>query len=170
MDTSPELGSRQLNYYQGLIGILRWACEIRRIDILMPVSLLSRYLVSARQGHLEQVFHIFAYLKHHPRSTMVFDDTIPVFRGEKFVNCDWSEFYPEACEAIPEIMPEPRGNEVVICGRRSCRMSQNEKVPLRDSYLCESRPNHMVLETTKYCRSINLWFRVIGHEVSDRDD
>ena len=114
LDTSPELGSRQLNYYQGLIGILRWACEIGRIDILMPVSLLSRYLVSARQGHLEQVFHIFAYLKHHPRSTMVFDDTIPVFRGEKFVNCDWSEFYPEACEAIPEIMPEPRGNEVVM--------------------------------------------------------
>jgi hypothetical protein len=114
LDTSPELGSKQLNYFQGLIGILRWACEIGRIDILMPVSLLSRYLVSARQGHLEQVFHIFAYLKHHPRSTMVFDDTIPVFRGERFVNCDWSEFYPDAREAIPEIMPEPRGREVVM--------------------------------------------------------
>jgi hypothetical protein len=114
LDTSPELGSKQLNYYQGLIGILRWACEIGRIDILMPVSLLSRYLVSARQGHLEQVFHIFAYLKHHPRSTMVFDDTIPVFRGEKFVKCDWSEFYPDACEAIPEKLPESRGKEVVM--------------------------------------------------------
>ena len=114
LDTSPELGSKQLNYFQGLIGILRWACEIGRIDILMPVSLLSRYLVSARQGHLEQVFHIFAYLKHHPRSTMVFDDTVPVFRGERFVNCDWSEFYPDACEAIPEVMPESRGREVVM--------------------------------------------------------
>jgi hypothetical protein len=76
--------------------------EIGRIDILMPVSLMSRYLVSARQGHLEQVFHIFAYLKHHPGSTMVFlDDTIPTFRGERFIKCDWSEFYPEAAEAIP---------------------------------------------------------------------
>jgi hypothetical protein len=89
LDLSPELGSKQLNYYHGLIGILRWICEIGRIDILMPVSLMSRYLlVSARQGHLEQVVHIFAYLKHHPRSMMVFDDTIPTFRGKRFVKCD----------------------------------------------------------------------------------
>ena len=113
LDLSPELGSKQLNYYQGLIGVLRWICEIGRIDILMPVSLLSRYLVSARQGHLEQVFHIFAYLKHHPRSTMVFDDTIPTFRGERFVHCDWTEFYPDAMEAIPGNMPNPRGKHVV---------------------------------------------------------
>jgi hypothetical protein len=79
LDLSPEFGSRQLNYYQRLIGVLQWICKIGRIDILMPVSLMSRYLVSAREGHLEQVFHIFAYLKHHPRSTIVFDNTIPVF-------------------------------------------------------------------------------------------
>jgi hypothetical protein len=114
LDLSPELGSRQLNYYQGLIGVLRWICEIGRIDILMPVSLMSRYLVSAREGHLEQVFHIFAYLKHHPRSTMVFDDTIPVFKGERFVKCDWSEFYPDASEAIPSNMPTPRGKDVTM--------------------------------------------------------
>ena len=41
LDLSPELGSKQLSYYQGLIGILRWTCEIGRIDILMPVSLMS---------------------------------------------------------------------------------------------------------------------------------
>jgi hypothetical protein len=114
LDLSPELGSKQLNYYQGLIGVLRWICEIGRIDILMPVSMMSRYLVSARQGHLEQLFHVFAYLKHHPRSTMVFDDTIPVFRGDRFIKCDWSEFYPDATEAIPENMPKPRGKEVVM--------------------------------------------------------
>ena len=45
LDLSPELGSKQLNYYQGLIGILRWICELGRIDILMPVSMMSRYLV-----------------------------------------------------------------------------------------------------------------------------
>jgi hypothetical protein len=112
LDTSPELGSRQLNYYQGLIGVLRWICEIGRIDILMPVSIMSRYLVSAREGHLEQVFHIFAYLKHHPRSTMVFDDTVPTYRGGRFLKCDWSEFYPNAAEAIPENKPEPRGKKL----------------------------------------------------------
>jgi hypothetical protein len=92
LDISRELGSKQLNYFQGLIGILRWICELGRIDILMPVSILSRYLVSARQGHLEQVFHIFAYLKTHSRSTMVFDDTMPTYRSKRFIKCDWSKF------------------------------------------------------------------------------
>ncbi len=112
LDTSFELGSEQLNYFQGLIGILRWICELGRIDILMPVSILSRYLVSARQGHLEQTFHIFAYLKTHSRSTMVFDDTMPTYRSKRFVKCNWSEFYPNATHAIPTNMPQPRGKEV----------------------------------------------------------
>jgi hypothetical protein len=75
IDARAELDPDKQNYYQGLIGVLRWICELGRIDILTPVSMLSRYLVSARRGHLEQVFHIFAYLKAHERSTMVFDDT-----------------------------------------------------------------------------------------------
>ncbi|KAI2499335.1 Reverse transcriptase (RNA-dependent DNA polymerase) [Fragilaria crotonensis] len=45
---------------------------------------------------------------------MVFDDTIPTFRGERFVKCDWSEFYPDAAEAIPENMPTPRGKDVTM--------------------------------------------------------
>jgi hypothetical protein len=114
LDLSAELGSKQLNYYQGLIGVLQWICEIGRIDVLMPVSLMPRYLVSARQEYSEQVFHIFADLKHHPRSTMVFDDPVPTFRGEKFVKCDWSEFYPDTAEAIPQNKPTPRGNDVVM--------------------------------------------------------
>jgi hypothetical protein len=111
LDTSPELGSKQLNYCQGLIGILRWICELGRIDILMPVSILSRYLVSARQGHLKQTFHIFPNLKTHSHSTMVFDDTMPTYRSKRLVKCDWSEFYHDAAEAIPTNMPQPRGKE-----------------------------------------------------------
>ena len=58
---------------------------------MMPVSMLSRYLVSAREGHLDQVFHVFAYLKTHETSTMVFDDTEPEFDDCRFKECDWSE-------------------------------------------------------------------------------
>ena len=32
-DSSRELNSRQINFYQGLIGTLRWICELGRIDI-----------------------------------------------------------------------------------------------------------------------------------------
>ena len=73
IDATEELNAEDQNYYQGLVGILRWICELGRLDIVMPVSLMSRYLAQARRGHLNQVLHLFAYLKHHGRSNLVFD-------------------------------------------------------------------------------------------------
>jgi hypothetical protein len=114
LDQTAELDARRLNYYQGLVGVLRWICELGRVDILMPVSLISRYLVSAREGHLQQLFHVFAYLKQYDRSTMVFDDTEPNYDPRRFATQDWSKYYPDAKEAIPENMPEPRGKPVMM--------------------------------------------------------
>ena len=113
LDQSRELDGKRGQYYQSLIGVLRWICELGRVDILVAVSMLSRYVVSPRDGHLQQVFHLFAYLKHHKRSKMVFDDTEPIFDENSFHVCDWSEFYPEAEEAIPHNVPETRGHGVV---------------------------------------------------------
>ncbi len=80
--------------------------------MLVAMSMLLRYVVSPREGHLQQLYHVFAYLKHHTRSTMVFDDTEPVFDERRFREVDWSEFYPEASDPIPPNMPEARGNVV----------------------------------------------------------
>ncbi len=112
IDQSQELNAERQNYYQGLIGILRWICELGRLNILMPVLMLSRYLVAARDGHLDQVFHIFAYLKKYDTSTMVFDNTEPDFDERRFKACDWTEYYPDAKEAMPRDMPKPRGQFV----------------------------------------------------------
>jgi hypothetical protein len=57
-----------------LIGILRWACELGRIDIMCKVSMLASFLAQPREGHLAAVMHMFAYLKTHQRSRLVFDD------------------------------------------------------------------------------------------------
>ena len=112
LDQSRELDAKRGQYYQSLIGVLRWICELGRIDVLVAVLMLSRYVVSPREGHLQQLFHIFAYLKHHTRSKMVFDDTEPTFNENSFKVCDWSEFYPDAEEAIPHNLPMERGNGV----------------------------------------------------------
>jgi hypothetical protein len=87
--------------------------ELGRIDIIVPVSLLSRYLVSPREGHLQQAFHIFAYLKQFNRARLVFNDGIPDFGDTHFHVCDWSTTYPNAAEAVPPSMPEARGHSVV---------------------------------------------------------
>jgi hypothetical protein len=80
----------------------------------VDVSKLTRYLAAPREGHLEQVFHIFAYLKHHPKSQMVFDDHEMVHTMTNFVQCDWSEFYPGAAKAEPPNAPELRGKSVTM--------------------------------------------------------
>jgi hypothetical protein len=113
IDQSCELNAERLNYFQVWIGILQWVCELGQLEIMMPVSMLSRYLVSAREGHLDKVFYAFAYLKTQETSTMVFDDTDPEFDGHRFKDCDWSEYFPDAVKAIPKDMPKPRGKAVM---------------------------------------------------------
>jgi hypothetical protein len=84
------------------------------VDILVDVSKLSRYLAAPCEGHLEQVFHIFAYLKHHPKSRTVFGDHEMIHDMANFVQCDWSEFYPGAAKAEPPNTPELRGKSVTM--------------------------------------------------------
>jgi hypothetical protein len=56
LSQSRELDAKRggYQYYQRLIGVLRWICELGRIDILDGVSMLSRHVVSPpREGHLK---------------------------------------------------------------------------------------------------------------------
>ena len=112
-DGSPLLDDKRLNYYQTLIGVMRWICELGRIDIVYDCSKLSRYLAAPREGHLEQVLHVFAYLKRHPRSKIVFDDFEPPLAGLGYAAHDWSELYPGAAEVLPNNLPEARGKPVM---------------------------------------------------------
>jgi hypothetical protein len=52
LDQSKELGQEQAMYFAGLIGVLRWCIELGRIDIIVEVSLLSRFLACPREGHM----------------------------------------------------------------------------------------------------------------------
>jgi hypothetical protein len=113
LDATPELDERRASYFASLMGVLRWIIELGRIDIIVEVGLLSRFQSAPRQGHLEQLFHVFAYLKKYNRSSMVFDWTYPELDETVFTECDWTEFYPDAKESIPPNMPEPRGKHVI---------------------------------------------------------
>ena len=77
LDISEELSFTDGAYYQSLIGILRWMVELGRVDICLEVSMLSSHMAMPRQGHLDQVFHMFAYLKKYHNSCLVFDPTEP---------------------------------------------------------------------------------------------
>ena len=62
-DISTELKSGYGSYYQSLIVILRWMVELERVDICLEVSIISSHLVLLLEGHLEQLYYVFVYLK-----------------------------------------------------------------------------------------------------------
>ena len=95
-----------------MIGMLRWATELGRVDVLHEVSLLSQYQASPRQGHLEQALHIFAYLDKKPKLTLYMSPNSPSLPQEGFARTTASkfkEYYRDAEEGLPHRMPRPRG-------------------------------------------------------------
>ena len=116
LDASSELDSKDITYFQELVGILRWATEIGRVDILHEVSILSAYQASPRVGHLNQLLHIFAYLNRKPKLTLYFDPDLPhidysIFQTD---HDDFKEYYRDAIDEDPPRMPIPQGRDVKI--------------------------------------------------------
>ncbi len=112
LETSDELKSDGVQCYQELIGVLRWAVELGRVDILLETSLLSTYLAMPRVGHLNQVYRMFGYLKQYPKRKLAFDPMHPRISEKMFKQHDWHDIYRDAQEAIPWDMPKPRGNSM----------------------------------------------------------
>ena len=84
----------------------------------MELSLLSVYQASPRQGHLQQLLRIFAYLKKKPKLSLYFDLTLPQIDESMFAGAttqeQFKEQYREAEEELLDHMPVPRGRQVEI--------------------------------------------------------
>ena len=76
---------------------------------MLEVSLMSAFLASPREGHLDAVLHIFGYLKTHPKRKVAFDSDHPEIDERCFHQYDWYDFYRDVKEAIPSNAPEARG-------------------------------------------------------------
>jgi len=112
LDVTPLLSPTDASYYQSLVGMLRWMVELGRVDICLEVSMMSSYLAMPRQGHLNQLYHIFAYLSKHYNAEMVFDPSDPIIKESDFTCKDWTttEFgHVVGKELLPPNMIEPRG-------------------------------------------------------------
>jgi len=118
VDTTPVLDEESTNRFQQLIGILRWAIELGRIDILTEVSCLLQHLAEPREGHLIAVYKIFKYLNLRLKNS----EGRIVFNGKSmsidhavfndFNREEWLDCYHDAREELPMKMPEPLGNPV----------------------------------------------------------
>lgn len=118
LDLTDEIEDEKvINWFQGMIGILRWLVEIGRIDIGYAVSVLSSYSSNPRVGHIQECLRVFKYLQDHNNQSLVLDPTTPSEGLQTLSHqCDWVDFYPDARENIPHNAPKPRGRSIVTFG------------------------------------------------------
>ena len=87
LDMTDECDAEHHSRYQELIGILRWAVELGRIDIEIEVALMSQYQASLRYGHLEALYLIFHFLWKNPKKRLVMDPLEPSVNEAAFNTC-----------------------------------------------------------------------------------
>ena len=119
LDSSALCDDQQAQYFQNLIGVLRWIIELGRIDIAFEVSILSRYLANPLTGHLQQAIHIFKYLDIHRDNVIALDPAYLESPNPNEYNIeqrleDMKALYSDADEPLPSNAPEPRGKPVQI--------------------------------------------------------
>ena len=82
--------------------------ELGRIDIHLKVSAMSSYLANPRVRHLEQVLHIFGYLKKNPKRSIAMDPREPAINQDRFIEHDRYDFYKGTTEPILDDLPKPQ--------------------------------------------------------------
>ena len=70
---------------------------------------MASMMAMSIEGHLEQLFHMFAYLRIKHNSSMVFDPTEPDIDDSQFVCEEWSaSVYGECKGKLPPIIHNQR--------------------------------------------------------------
>ena len=110
IDLSTELLPSDISYYQSLIGILHGIAELGRVYITCEVSMMASMMSMPEKGHLNQLFHIFAYFKRKYNTGMVFDPHYPEINEDMFLKYDWNHtLYSNVKESVPNNAPKTKG-------------------------------------------------------------
>ncbi len=117
IDVSPELEETDASHFHSLVGVLWWIVELGRVIIDVEVFMMSSHLALPQVGHLKEIYHIFAYLKAHSNTKMVFDPMPVTLDMSLFEQQDWS-YLPYGCEGLveelPSNMPKPCGPSMTM--------------------------------------------------------
>ena len=89
--------------------MLRWAVELGRVDVLLETALMSTHLALPRRGYLEQLYHIFGYLKAHPKHNLFFDPQHPKVDEQAF-----KEYERRGCQATCHHRREDQCQHIVL--------------------------------------------------------
>jgi hypothetical protein len=98
--SSPKLGfCAGVWNWTGLTSSLKCQCS-------------PHFLCMPSEGHLDAVYHLFAYLYLHHNARVVFDPTYPDVGMRAFIKTNWKPMYGDVKEAIPPNAPVTRGKAI----------------------------------------------------------
>jgi len=86
--------------------------ELGRVDVIAEVSILSSYLASPQDGHMDAALHLYSYLKQKHNARLILDPTPPVINQKIFIKREWNHVYGDVKEELPPDMPKPLGDIV----------------------------------------------------------
>jgi hypothetical protein len=162
LHATPKLVDRKTNYFQGLIGVLQLIVKLGRLYINVGVALLSQFLAALREGHLEEVFHVFAHLKAHDRSSLVFDPRPfpqdPCLLVRVLPGCSGGE----SSEHAGTSWEQGRAHLLRRC--RPCRLPRHTPVTYRNTNVFTKSSGDVVFKTPKHHGSIYFWLSVQSSE------
>ena len=114
IDETPDLSPDDGSKYRSVIGSLNWIVTLGRFDVHYATSVLSRFGMCPKQGHLKAAIRVLCYLKTFPKGRLLFDTSFPATISESGGDYNWDQFYPDACEEVPPDLPTPLSPPVRI--------------------------------------------------------
>ena len=79
------------------------------IDIQYTTTILLKYGMCPREGHLVAAKRALGYLKCHSKGKIVFDTRpLEIPNVEYFNGSNWRQIYGDIKEELPPDMPEPK--------------------------------------------------------------
>ena len=112
LDMTDILEGQQVNHYLTMVG-QQWLITLGRFDIHAQVISMSRFRAQPRQGHLERLKRIYAYVIRTKDYATRFRTMEPDYSYLPEQNFDWTHtVYGHVQEFIPQDIPDPLGKTV----------------------------------------------------------
>ena len=92
-DDCNELEPKDVTLHREMIGMLCWATELGRVDILRKISILSQCQASSRANHVKQLLWLPSHLENGHKSSLCMEPNLPTIDKSRF---------PHDCNSLRE--------------------------------------------------------------------
>ena len=110
--------------YLTMVGQLQWLVILGRFDIHAQVATMSRFRAAPRQRHMDRLKRIYSFAIRIKNYAIMFRSDQPEYSFLPDQDFDWTySVYGYVQEILPDYMPEPLGEAVIITTSMNANMN-----------------------------------------------